>query len=84
MACTHALGGATGSGEYSPLYLENLTKTRLMPFQSQIYRFYLGGVHTVYNLLRILRLGVQHGSSSGPRIAAVVRGHLAALSGLFN
>ncbi len=84
MACNHGLGGATGSGDYSPLYLENLTKTRLMPFRSRLYRIYLGGVHTVYNFLRVVRLSVQHGFGAGPRVAAVIRGHVAALGSLFS
>lgn len=84
MVCAHALGGATGSGETSPLYLENLTRTRLLPFRSRSYRVYLGLVHTLYNSLRIVRLSARHRARCGPYAAAVVRGHLAALRGLFS
>jgi GT2 family glycosyltransferase len=79
MACRHRLGTSTGSAERSPLYLENLTRTRLRPFASRPYRAYLAVVHTVYNALRIVALGVRQGTACQPHVAAVVRGHLAAL-----
>jgi GT2 family glycosyltransferase len=79
MACEHRLGGSTGSAARSPLYLENLTRTRLLPFASRPYRAYLALVHTVYNALRILALSAREGAGSPPYVAAVLRGHLAAL-----
>jgi GT2 family glycosyltransferase len=84
MVCSHALGGATGSAGRSPLYLENITRTRLLPFRSRLYRVYLGGIHTLYNSLRVVGLGVRRGAGCGPYVTAVVRGHLAALSNLFS
>ena len=33
MVCFHAIGGATASADRSPIYLENLTRTRFAPFQ---------------------------------------------------
>jgi len=78
----HRLGGSTGSADRSPLYLENLTTTRFLPFQSRPYRLYLAGVHSMYNVVRGLGLAVHHGSRSGPYISALVRGHLRALASL--
>ena len=80
MPCEHHIGGATGSDVRSPLYLENLTRTRLLPFKSRSYRMYLAVVHTLYNALRIAGLGLRHGLRSGPYIKAVVRGHARALA----
>lgn len=75
MACEHRIGAATGSHERSPLYLENLTRTRLLPFKSRPYRVYLAVIHTVYNALRVVGLGLRHGFRSGPYMTAVIRGH---------
>jgi GT2 family glycosyltransferase len=82
MACEHRLGGSTGSAARSPLYLENLTRTRLLPFASHSYRVYLAIGHSLYNALRVLGLGVRHGTGCRPYVTAVVRGHLAALRSL--
>ncbi len=84
MDCFHSLGGSTGSAERSPLYLENLTATRLLPFKSRPYRLYLAGLHSLYNALRALGLGVRHTTRSGPYIAALARGHRQALDSVFN
>jgi GT2 family glycosyltransferase len=75
MACAHRIGAATGSDERSPLYLEHLTRTRLLPFKSRTYRLYLAVVHTLYNALRVTSLGLHHGLRSGPYVRAVLRGH---------
>jgi GT2 family glycosyltransferase len=80
MACEHRIGAATGSNERSPLYLENLTRTRLLPFKSRPYRLYLAAVHTLYNALRIAGLGLRHGFQSGPYIRAVASGHARGLA----
>jgi hypothetical protein len=80
MACGHFIGGATGSHERSPLYLENLTRTRLLPFRYSAYRLYLALLHTGYNSLRILGLGLQYGTRCGPHVSAVARGHMHALT----
>ena len=84
MVCFHAIGSATGSADRSPLYLENITRTRQLPFRSRLYRLYLGGIHTLYNSLRIVGLSARRGVGCGPYVTAVVRGHLAALSNLFS
>ncbi len=84
MMCEHRLGGATGSNDRSPLYLENLTRTRLLPFKSRPYRLYLAGLHTAYNSVRVLGLGLRYGIRCGPYVSAVVRGHLHALATVFN
>jgi GT2 family glycosyltransferase len=83
MACRHDLGGATGSAERSPLYLEHLSRTRLLPFRSKAYRLYLALIHSLYNTLRGGSLVLKHGRRSGPYVRALARGHLAALSGVF-
>jgi GT2 family glycosyltransferase len=84
METFHRLGGSTGSAERSPLYLENLTATRFLPFQSKLYRAYLGGVHTMYNSLRMLGLCVRHTTRCAPYVAAVARGHARALRSVFS
>jgi len=84
MICEHRLGGATGSNERSPLYLENLTRTRLLPFRSWPYRLYLAGLHTAYNSARVLGLGLQYGFRCGPYVSAVARGQFHALETVFD
>ena len=84
MVSFHAIGGATASADRSPIYLENITRTRLAPYRSRLYRVYAGGIHTLYNSLRVVGLSVRRGVGCGPYVAAVVRGHLAALRNLFN
>lgn len=79
MACLHDLGETTGSSRRSALYLEQITRTRLRPFRPKVYQLYLGGVHTLYNAARILRLFLRHGRSARTQIHAIVRGHLGAL-----
>jgi len=82
MACRHRLGTSTGSAERSPLYLENLTRTRLLPFRSPAYRSYLAVIHTLYNLLRIGALALRHRGACGPYVGAVARGYLDAVQNL--
>jgi GT2 family glycosyltransferase len=84
MVSYHAIGGATASADRSPIYLENITRTRLEPFRSRLYRVYAGGIHTLYNSLRVVGLGARRGFRCGPYVHAVVRGHLTALRNLFN
>ena len=84
MESFHRLGGSTGSAERSPLYLENLTATRFLPFQSRPYRLYLAGLHSLYNALRALGLGIRHTTRSGPYLAALARGHRRALASFFS
>jgi GT2 family glycosyltransferase len=84
MACTHHLGGATGSAERSPLYLENLTRTRLLPFRSPAYRVYLAVIHSLYCAVRIAGLAVRHRGRCAPFVSAVLRGHAAAAAGCWS
>ncbi len=84
MVCFHAIGGTTASADRSPIYLENITRTRLVPFRSRLFRVYAGGIHTLYNSLRVVGLSARRGMSCGPYVMAVVRGHLAALRNLFS
>ena len=83
MGCFHRLGGSTGSAERSPLYLENLTATRFLPFRSRPYRVYIAGLHSMYNVARALGLVARHRTRSGPYVSALVRGHVRALALLF-
>jgi GT2 family glycosyltransferase len=83
MACEHRLGGSTGSAERSPLYLEHLTRTRLLPFRSGAFRLYLAAIHTFYNLGRVVGLTLRHGWKVGRYATAVARGHSAAIRTLF-
>jgi GT2 family glycosyltransferase len=84
MECFHRLGGSTGSAERSPLYLENLTATRFLPFQSRTYRLYLAGLHSLYNAVRALGLGVRHSGRSGPYLRALARGYRRSMTSLFS
>lgn len=83
MTVEHRLGGTTGSGKFSPLYLENITGTRILPFKSRLYRLYLATIHTVYNFFRIVGLGLRRGLGGGSRMSAVARGHARALKTVF-
>ena len=81
MACSHFLGAATGSSVESALYLEQLTRTRLRPFRPLPYRLYLALVHTGWVALRAAGIAVE-GPQRRSRVAALLRGHLAALSAI--
>ncbi len=80
MSCLHDLGETTGSSHRSALYLEQITRTRLRPFRPRAYQIYLGAVHTLYNIARILRLFLRHGRSARTQIRAIIRGHIGALA----
>ena len=82
LSARHALGGATGSAERSPLYLEHLSRGRLRPFRPLLYRGYLALVHSVWVTVRAAALVGRTGTGAGPRIRALVRGHLSALRDL--
>ena len=82
MAARHHLGTTTGSAELSPLYLENLARTRLRPFRPLAYRLYLAAVHSAYVAVRALRLALRPGPPGVSGAAALLRGHAAALAGL--
>jgi len=81
MAVVHHLGGATGSGERSALYLEEMAATRLRPHRSRLYRLYLATLHTPYVLLRALKLAIE--DRGRVRARALLAGHRRALAGLF-
>lgn len=83
MVSFHALGEATGSADRSPLYLENLTAGRLLPFRNRFHRAYLGALHTPYVLLRCANAVAKYGWASGSRISALMRGHARALVTIF-
>ncbi len=75
----HHLGGATGSRERSPLYLEHLSRTRLRPFQPRAYRLYLALVHTLYVGARATVLAAGGGPRGRDQVRALWRGHREAL-----
>ncbi|MGC8917134.1 MAG: glycosyltransferase [Thermoanaerobaculum sp.] len=79
MAAVHHLGSATGSHAYSPLYLEQLTKTRLRPFRPLAFRLWLALVHSVYVGLRWASFEVR---GRREQARALLRGHRAALASL--
>lgn len=83
LAAIHYLGAATGSREASALYLEHLSATRFLPFQSLLYRAYLGLAHTAYVTYRALFLAASLGLAAESRVRALLRGHRRALSTIF-
>ncbi len=80
MAAIHRVGGATGSAERSPLYLEHLTRTRLLPFPSRLHRLWLALLHTGWLGVRSLALLAQRGGRARAQVAALLRGHRDALA----
>ncbi|HEX4956281.1 MAG TPA: glycosyltransferase family 2 protein [Thermoanaerobaculia bacterium] len=80
MAAIHHVGGATGSAERSPLYLEHLTRTRLLPFPSRLHRLWLAVLHTGWLGVRSVALLTLRGGRARAQVAALLRGHRAALA----
>ncbi len=80
MACYHQLGLSTASRDSSPLYLEQLTSSRLRPFGSRTYRSYLAVLHSAWAFVRSLRLLLRFRSRARPRLGALWRGHGRALT----
>ncbi len=80
MRAVHHVGGATGSGDRSPLYLEHLTRTRLLPYPSRLHRLWLAVLHSGWVGLRasayLLRGSADHAF-------ALLRGHRAALAAVW-
>lgn len=83
MACNHQLGLSTASRDASPLYLEQLTASRLRPFSNRTCRSYLAVLHSAWATVRSLRLLLRFRSRARPRLSALWRGHGRALSTLF-
>lgn len=79
MQAIHHLGAATGSRGLSPLYLEHLTRTRLLPYRSRAHRLWLAGLHTGWVLCRAAALLVRRQRGTGPAVRALLAGHGAAL-----
>lgn len=77
MAAVHRLGSATGSRGRSPLYLENISRTRLLPFRSRLHRLWLALLHTGWVCTRV---SVHALRGRAPQVAALLRGHRAALA----
>jgi GT2 family glycosyltransferase len=80
MAAVHHLGAATGSADRSPLYLEEITRTRLLPFPSRAHRLWLAVLHTGWVSLRAGLLLLRRGPCGLPHARALLRGHRAALA----
>ncbi|MCB1055857.1 MAG: glycosyltransferase family 2 protein [Acidobacteria bacterium] len=80
MVAVHPVGAATGSGEASPFYLEELTATRLRPFRSPLHRLYLAVLHTGWVALRALRYTLRRAPGDAVRVRALLRGHRRALT----
>jgi hypothetical protein len=78
MAAVHRVGAATGSATVSPLYLENMARTRLLPFRPLALRLYLAVLHTGYVALRA-GWHAARGRGGRSAAAALLRGHRAAL-----
>lgn len=78
MSVVHRLGAATGSAHASPVYLEELTATRLRAFRPLAFRLYLAGLHTGWVTIRM----AWHLAAGGGRraAAALLRGHRRALA----
>ena len=79
MEAVHRVGAATGSATVSPLYLENMARTRLLPFRPLALRLYLAVLHSGYVALRA---GWHAARGAGGRSAAraLLRGHGRALA----
>ena len=82
MRSVHRVGAATGSGELSPFFLENLIATRLRPHPSFLYRLYLALLHTPHEILRAVQILGRQGRAGLPRARAVLRGQCRALADL--
>jgi len=80
MKAIHQLGGATGSREHSSLYLEHITRTRLLPYPSRLHRLWLAALHTGWVGVRALILLTREREGSATRVRALLRGHRAALA----
>lgn len=80
MQAVHHLGASTGSAWLSPLYLEHITKTRLRPFRPLAYRLYLALLHSGYVATRGAALSLRRGRAAPASVAALLRGHMAALA----
>ncbi len=84
MQAVHMLGGATGSGRRSAMYLEHMTRTRLRAFRPLPYRLYLAVLHSGWTLLRSLALLARQEPDAADKARALLRGHSAALRTVFN
>jgi N-acetylglucosaminyl-diphospho-decaprenol L-rhamnosyltransferase len=84
MEALHPLGGETGSHSRSALYLEHMTRTRLMPFRPTAYRLYLAVVHSGWVLARAASIVGRGGPEMRNKVGALLRGHTAALRGVFD
>ena len=79
MNAVHHLGSATGSRGLSPLYLEHLTRTRLLPYRSRAHRLWLALLHSGWVAYRATSLLLRQPRGTRPAIRALLAGHSAAL-----
>jgi N-acetylglucosaminyl-diphospho-decaprenol L-rhamnosyltransferase len=79
MRAVHHMGTSTGSRERSAFYLEHMSRTRLRPYRSRLYKSYLAILHTPYVLARALSLLAREPVEGREKARALMRGHRAAL-----
>ncbi len=84
MRAVHRVGGATGSRGRSALYLEHLTRTRLLPYPSRTHRLWLALLHTGWVSIRAATLLLRRGRAGAPFLAALLRGHRDALASVWS
>jgi hypothetical protein len=79
MVAIHRVGAATGSARVSALYLENMARTRLLPFRPLAARLYLALLHSAYVALRA-GWHAARGADGRRAALALLRGHRHALA----
>ncbi len=82
LECLHDLGASTESEARSPFYLEQMARTRLLPWPSLLHRIWLAGLHTLLVTGRSLSLLLSRRPDRARALRSLLRGHLAALSDL--
>lgn len=83
-AAVHHVGAATGSRDRSPLYLKNLSRTRIRPFHPRLYRVYLAALHTLYVSVRAALLAGSGGARGREQARALIEGHREALGAVLS
>jgi N-acetylglucosaminyl-diphospho-decaprenol L-rhamnosyltransferase len=84
MRAVHHLGGATGSSVGSAFYLEQVTRTRLLPHARRWHRLWLALLHTGWVAFRTCRLAATGGAEGRQKARALWRGHRDALASLWH
>jgi N-acetylglucosaminyl-diphospho-decaprenol L-rhamnosyltransferase len=84
MRAVHHLGAATGSSCGSAFYLEQVTRTRLLPHEHRWHRLWLAVLHTGWVTIRTCRLAATGGPLGRQKARALWRGHRDALGSLWH